>query len=227
MLDIPTSSIKYPASSIQHPERFATMIDIDLLPPEYAPKKLVSLNNLAMICLFFLIGMSLVMSSLRLIGSVQHYSGEVELHDQQIERYKIQAEEIKQLGKKVKMLSARLSLVKELLQENATWSDKLFELCQCLPPEGAWLDSLNIERASQRRRRTTTGSTSDNPVLAEISGGVTGVDKVRQFVANLEDSETFDNVVLESVTSHEARTGVGSSISFKVTVEILALGRNS
>jgi len=199
------------------------MIDINLLPPEYAPKKLVSLSNLAMICLFFLIGISLILSSLRLLGSVQDYSGRVDAHNQQIKLYKIQAEEIRELGRKVKMLSARLSLVKELLQENATWSDKLFELAQCLPRDGAWLDGLTIERrrGTQRARTPNATNTEPEPILAQISGGVTSVDKVRQFVASLEDSETFGNVALDSVSSRPMMAGVGPHIAFSITVEVL------
>jgi Tfp pilus assembly protein PilN len=206
------------------------MIDINLLPPEYAPKKLVSIANLAMISLLFLIGLSLIMSSLKLFAAVENYSERLEYHDQQIKSYRVQAEEIRQLGTKVKLLNTRLSLVKELLQENVTWSDKLFELCQCLPRNGAWLEGVTIERdrAGQRTRRVdvrTPGAEAPSvvPLTAKITGGAVSVDKVRQFVASLEDSETFNNVVLDSVSSRSARSDVDSFISFEVTVEIVTL----
>ncbi len=200
------------------------MIDINLLPSEYAPKKLVSISNLAMICLFSFIGISLILSSLRLFTTVEDYSEKVDFHSQQIRTYKVQAEEIRELGTKVKQLSARLALVKELLHQNATWSDKLFELCQCLPREGAWLEDLIIGTGKPGQRTRSTSPGVAEPITAQIVGAAVSVDKVRQFVASLEDSETFNNVVLDSVSSRSMRSDFDTSISFKITVNVLTLG---
>lgn len=212
------------------------MIDINLLPPEYAPKKLVSLSSLAAITIFFLVCLSLLMCSLRLLAARQEYSGRVEYHDQQIKHYMAQVQDIRELREKVKLLKARLSLVKELLEEKTTWSNKLVDLCQCLPRSGIWIDGVTVDR--QRTQAGTARSRTANPqdagtqqVMVQISGSVVSVDKVSQFVANLEDSRTFGNVVFDSAQAKAAgsssrRRGPGNTesddslISFRLTVEI-------
>jgi Tfp pilus assembly protein PilN len=214
------------------------MIDINLLPPEYAPKKLVSLSSLAAIIIFFLVCLSLIMSSLRLLAARQEYSGRVEYHDQQIKHYMAQVQDIRELREKVKLLKARLSLVKELLEEKTTWSNKLVDLCQCLPRSGIWIDGVTVDRQRTQAGTGTARSRTANPqdvgtqqVMVQISGSVVSVDKVSQFVANLEDSSTFGNVVFDSAQAKAAgsspRTrGPGNTesddslISFRLTVEI-------
>jgi Tfp pilus assembly protein PilN len=185
------------------------MININLLPPEYAPKKLVSVVNLAMIFIFFLIGLSMIWSSKLLLAQVHDYSQQVNYHNQQIELYRQQVEDIQELKDTVKRLRERLSLVKELLEENTIWSNKLMELARNLPRDGAWIDNLSIERDNRQQQRsqprgrnaTQQNSSQDimEPVTVRVSGSVISVDTLSEFVANLEDSETFTNVVLESV----------------------------
>lgn len=212
------------------------MIDINLLPPEYAPKKLVSLSSLVAITIFFLVCLSLIMCSLRLLAARQEYSGRVEYHDQQIKHYMAQVQDIRELREKVKLLKARLSLVKELLEEKTTWSNKLVDLCQCLPRSGIWIDGVTVDR--QGTQAGTARSRTANPqdvgtqqVMVQISGSVVSVDKVSQFVANLEDSRTFGNVVFDSAQAKAAGSsprmrGPGNAgsddslISFRLTVEI-------
>ena len=202
------------------------MIDINLLPPEYAPKKLVSPINLAVICLFFLIGLSLILSSLKLMAAVQDYSGRCEYHNQQIRYYKPQVEDIRELRKRVKLLKTRLSLVEQLLKEKATWSDKLVELYECLPQSGIWLDSLSIDRQKATLRLSSAGAENVEAemIMVNISGNVISVDKVRQFVANLEESDTFYNVVLDSAASTSMGLSGGSLMQFRITVQILVPG---
>ena len=206
------------------------MIDINLLPPEYAPKKLVSLSGLAIISVFVLISLSLLLSSFKLLAELQDYSGRVEYHDQQIRHFAQQVEDIRELKKSVKLLKARLSLVKELLEEKTAWSDKLVELCQHLPQNGIWIDGLTIDRQKVQRKpgaeKSKNGDVEAEQIMIEIVGSVVSVDKVSQFVANLEESETFGNVVFDSATSSAAGPGVGpysseGLISFRLTVEAI------
>ena len=197
------------------------MIDIDLLPPEYAPKKLVSLSGLAAIAILVLASLSLLLCSFKLLAELQDYSGRVEFHDQQIKHHAEQVEDIRELKKRVKLLKARLSLVKELLEEKTTWSDKLVELCQRLPQSGIWIDGFNIDR-QKVQRKSGEGSPKDietEQIMVQIVGSVVSVDKVSQFVANLEESETFGNVVFDSATS-VGPAGDGL-LSFRLTVQIL------
>jgi len=205
------------------------MIDINLLPPEYAPKKMISLGGLAIISIFLFVSLSLLLSSFKLLAELQDYSGRVEYHDQQIKHYADQVKDIRELKKKVELLKARLSLVKELLEEKATWSDKLVELCQSLPQDGIWIDGLNIDRQEIQQKSGTEKSEGSETgyLLVEILGSVVSVDKVSQFVANLEESETFGNVVFDSATSSPAGFGAdplsAGLISFRLTVEIVNL----
>ena len=142
------------------------MIDINLLPPEYGPKKAVKLINLIIISLSFLICLSLILSSLRLLNTVQDYSVRIDYHESQINQYKRQIEDINKLAQKVKLLKARLSLVEELLKEQDPWSHKLVDLSDCLPSYGAWMDSITIARQdsdSQAARTATSEITGTEP----------------------------------------------------------------
>ena len=127
------------------------MIDINLLPPEYGPKKAVSPINLVIISLSFLICLSLLLSSLKLLAATQDYSMRLDYHETQIKHYRQQVEDIHRLAKKVNQLKARLSLVEELLQEQKPWSDKLVELSQCMPLYGAWMDTITVEHQKRIR----------------------------------------------------------------------------
>ena len=202
------------------------MLDINLLPPEYAPRKLVYVSNLIILGIAFFIGLSLFLSSLKLLAEARDYSERVAYHDIQIERYRQQAEDIGELRQKVKLLRSRLSLVEELLRENAMWSDKLVELTQRIPRNGVWINGLSIGRSGARSggRRGAAGSPGSGPIVVNITGTVVSVDKMSQFVANLEESETYGDVVFENASSDPKKDGGESLISFTLTVQILAPG---
>ena len=198
------------------------MLDINLLPPEYGPKKAVKLINLVIISLSFMICLSLLMSSLKIMAVAQDYSARVEYHESQIKLYKRQVEEIHKLAGTVKLLKARLFLVKELLQERDPWSEKFVELSQCLPLYGAWMDSVAVER---KKLVTPGGSTSSKgavsfPVTAHIAGKVTTVDKASQFIANLEDSRTFGDIVFNSAISGTDSVVGDEILNFKFSVAV-------
>ena len=215
------------------------MIDIDLLPPEYAPKKLVSLPNIIAIAIFFLISSSLLLASISpwdqlpyrgLLNAVEGYSERVEHVDEDISKYKQKAETIHRLRARIRGLKPRLSLAEQLLKGRATWSDKLVELYRCLPPDGVWINGLSIAAqevkptARQRLPQGTPQDTETGPIVVQISGNVISVNEMSRFVANLEDSNIFGDVVLESVTKRASLTDSDSLMSFKLTVQILSPG---
>ena len=207
------------------------MIDIDLLPPEYGPKKAVNPINLVIISLSFLICLSLILSSLKLLSAVQDYSIRLDDHESQIKHYRRQVEDIHRLAKRVEQLKGRLSLVEELLQEQKPWSDKLVELSQCMPLYGAWMDSVTVEHQRGALAPAAPGSTVSRPatpVVAHVAGTVVSVDKISQFVASLENSETFGNIIFNSAISEVDKVGNNDTIiNFKLSVEILALSGRS
>ena len=206
------------------------MIDINLLPPEYGPKKTITPINLIIISLSFLICLSLLLSSLKLLAAVQDYSIRLDYHENQIKHYRRQVEDISRLAKSVQQLRARLSLVEELLREQKPWSDKLVELSQCMPLYGAWMGTITVEHQKPTPSSVTPVSPKGEvagPVVAHVSGSVVSVDKISQFVASLENSETFGNIIFNSATKEVGDFGNDTTIDFKLSVEILALGGKS
>lgn len=197
------------------------MLDIDLLPPEYAPKKVIKLINLVIISLSFLICLSLLMSSLKIMSVAQDYSARVAYHESQIKSYKRQIEDIKELAGTVKLLRTRLFLVRELLQERDPWSEKFVELSQCLPLYGAWMDSLTVERQKGASSRASAGRAMTFPVTAHIAGKVVTVDKASQFIANLEDSSTFGDIIFNSAISGTDSVVGDDILNFKFSVAVL------
>jgi len=199
------------------------MIEINLLPPEYGPRRLVTPSNVFGIVVFSLVCLSLIFSSLRLMTAVQDYTARIEYYDEQIKLYRQQVEDIRQLGKQVKLLEARLNVVKELLQEKSTWSDKLAELNQYLPRDGIWIDGITIEHEKKTQIPVPGApvSTGDEPVMVDVSGETVSVDKVGQFVANLEDSRAFGNVIFDSATTDTQRRSKNSLIAFKFSAQVL------
>jgi Tfp pilus assembly protein PilN len=210
------------------PAKTKVMIDINLLPPDLAPKRFVKLNNVIIAFLIILISISLFGPLWKLRAEVKGYADMIEIKDQQIKEYQKEAERIHDLRSKVKLLKTRLSVVQELLQEKSTWSDKLVELYECIPNYGVWMDMLTIEYKNNQRQTpgVKTVSMSTKEIMVYISGTVTSVDKVSEFLASLEDSETFGNVVFDSVSSSQVAPGVSvpSSISFRIGVQILVPG---
>lgn len=203
------------------------MIDINLLPPEYGPRKLVTLSNVFGIVIFSLVCLSLIFSSLRLMTAVQDYSARIEYYDDQIKLYRQQVEDIRQLGKQVKLLEARLHVVKELLREKSTWSDKLAELNQYLPRDGIWMDGITIEHEKKAQVPVPEGppvSTGVEPVMVNISGETVSVDRVGQFVANLENSRIFGNVIFDSAKTDTQQGNKDSFIAFKLSAQVRAAG---
>ncbi len=202
------------------------MIEINLLPPEYGPRKLVTLSNIFGIVIFSLVCLSLIFSSLKLMTAVADYSARVGYYDDQIKLYRQQVEDIRQLGKQVKLLEARLNVVKELLREKSTWSDKLAELNQYLPRDGIWMDGITIEHQRNLQVPAPEGpiNTGFEPVMVNISGETVSVDKVGQFVANLEDSRIFGNVIFDSAKTDTQQSGKDSFIAFKLSAQVLAPG---
>lgn len=198
------------------------MLDINLLPPEYGPKKVVKLVNLIIISLSFLICLSLLMSSLKIMAIAQDYSARVDYHESQIKLYRRQVEDIHELAGKVKLLKSRLYLVKELLEERDPWSEKFVELSQCLPLYGAWMDSVTVERQKVASPRANASSRSavSSSVMAHIAGRVTTVDKASQFIANLEDSSTFGDIVFNSAISGKDSVVGDTILNFKFSVAV-------
>jgi Tfp pilus assembly protein PilN len=211
------------------------MIDINLLPPEYAPKKLISPLNIAIIGGSFLIIISLLIPSLHpswgLLAALQDYSYRVADHDRRINDYRRELKDIAELKKTMKLLKERMSLVKELLQEKTTWSDKLMELYDRLPKGSFWIDNLNVERekaSAQAAQRPSRGSPENvveiSKIKVSMSGGATSVDNMSKFVANLEESEIFSDVILNTAKSDSAVEGGASVISFQIEFQILTPG---
>ncbi|MBD3183202.1 hypothetical protein GF312_12980 [Candidatus Poribacteria bacterium] len=204
------------------------MIKINLLLPEDRPKKLVSLGNMIILVLVLLLGVSIIMPSIMLLSSIQDYSSRVAYRREEIKLYRQQVEDIRELSKKVKLLNTRLSLVKELLQEKSTWSDKLAELCQYLPDNEIWLNELIIERKKEEITQVAKNQndpnakpTIINKVQVQILGSAISVEKVSQFVAFLEDSQTFDNIVFDSTGNNSRGAEVDPFKSFSLTFEIV------
>lgn len=198
------------------------MLDINLLPPEYAPKKVIKLVNLIIISLSFLICLSLLMSSLKIMAIAQDYSARVDYHESQIKLYRRQVEDIHELAGTVKLLKARLYLVKELLEERDPWSEKFVELSQCLPLYGAWMDSVTVERqkAGPSGANANLRGAVSSSVMAHIAGRVTTVDKASQFIANLEDSRTFGDIVFNSAISGKDSVVGDTIMNFKFSVAV-------
>ena len=125
----------------------------------------------------------------------------------------------------MKLLKSRLSLVQELLKEKTAWSGKLFKLYQHLPSYGIWIDSLNIQhqRVAQSPSSGATQAGSGT-ISVSIVGIAVSIDTITQFIANLEESETFSNVVLNSIAGGSTSPAGGSFISFNLAVQIQARG---
>jgi Tfp pilus assembly protein PilN len=221
--------------------RFGNMIDINLLPPELRPKKLISPGNLIVIGIFSLIALSLIFSSLRLLTIIQGYSERVQSYDDQIKGYRQQVEDIRELSMKVKLLKARLIMVQGLLQEKSVWSDKLNDLYQCLPENGIWLDQLTLEQQktevnsqppaqesekqnsnAQQPGQQLVEKVSKTPMMLKIIGTSTSVDRLSEFIANLEGSWSFRNVVFGStIKGTEAKSNKEVLMSFNFTVQVM------
>jgi Tfp pilus assembly protein PilN len=147
----------------------------------------------------------------------------VEYHNEQIKIYKQQVQDIRELGSRVNLLKTRLSLVKELLEERTTWSDRLTELFYYLPPNGIWIEGLTINR--EKLKQNTVGPKPNEEeieqIVAQISGNAVSVDRVSEFIGNLEESKTFGNIVFDSASADSPKASNSSFMSFRFRVQVL------
>ena len=204
------------------------MINIDLLPPEDRPAKLISPLNIIIMLLAAAALLSVIIPSIMLVAAVQDYAGRVAYQEQEIRLYAQQVKDMQELAKKIKLLKARLSLVKELLEERTTWSDKLAELCENLPQNGIWIDGLTFEREEITKKapaKTAAGKAvppkKSIRTTAYVSGTVVSVDKMSEFVANLENSRMFKNVVFDSAATTGGQSGGNAPIAFDLSLGVV------
>ena len=115
-------------------------------------------------------------------------------------------------------------MVEELLQEKDPWSDKLVELTQCLPLYGAWMDSVTVERQMASASQRAAGGAGSMPVMVHILGRTTSVNKTSQFVASLEDSGTFGDIVFDSTISGVDSVVGDTVMKFKLSVALSTSG---
>jgi len=223
------------------------MLDINLLPPEYGPKKLISPGNLVVIGIFSLIALSMIFSSLRLLITIQDYSDKVQYYEEQIKNYQHQVEDIRELGTKVKLLRTRLNMVQGLLEEKSNWSDKLIDLYKCLPENGVWIDQINMEqqKAEVAAQPIEKGSEQDSgkksekqpnnaavqqatarsqksPIFLKVMGTAVSINKISEFISNIENTSIFENVVFGStIKGMESKINNETLMSFNFTVQII------
>ncbi len=113
--------------------------------------------------------------------------------------------------------------MQELLHERGAWSEKFVELSQCLPLYGAWMDSVTVERQkvnASPRANANPRSAGSSSVMAHISGKVTTVNKASQFIASLEDSRTFGDIVFDSAVSATDSVVGDTILNFKLSVAV-------
>ena len=201
------------------------IIEINLLPPEYAPPPLYSFRNIAIFALSLLIASFLPLIALRMTNLKNEYDRKYKQLMRNIEMYGKQKLQINKLKEQEATLTQRRKMLMELIGQRFTWSDKLISLYNKIP-EDLWLSSISLERqeiqilkttgeekkgnkASPARNKAVAQNSEEENVqqliLLHILGDALGLPQIGEFIARLDESPAFEGTKLLSIGQNERK----------------------
>lgn len=128
------------------------IIDVNLLPPEYAPESPYSLRNVAILVSSFLIAGFLVALAFQILSLKESYMRENLRLMAMLSKLREEKKRVEELLARKREIERRYRMIEKALGGRVTWSDKLSEIWRAVP-EGVWLQEVSLRRALSRGER--------------------------------------------------------------------------
>jgi len=222
------------------------IIEINLLPPEYAPPSPYSFRNIAMFALSLLVAILLIPLALRMVNLKNKYNSEYKQLMQNIEMYGKEKQQVNKLKEQETILNQRRDMLLELIGQRFTWSDKLINLYEQIP-ENLWLSSISSERqeievpetTSKREEKDKSPPKKEKPpatkqrgetasqneetsvqqlIRLHLSGDALKLPQISEFITRLDESPFFEKTKLLSIGQSE-REGHAVML-FEITTQL-------
>ena len=222
------------------------IIEINLLPPEYAPPSPYNFRNIATFALSLLVVIFLILLALRMVNLKNKYNSEYKQLMQNIEMYGKQKQQVNKLREQQTILNQRRDMLLELIGQRFTWSDKLISLYEQIP-ENLWLSSISLERQEVEVPETTgkgekkdksppkkgktpatkqrgeTASQNEETSVQQLirlhlSGDALKLPQISGLITRLDESPFFEKTKLLSIGQSE-REG-HAVMSFEITTQL-------
>lgn len=182
------------------------VVEVNLLPPEYAPESPYSVRNVIMLLLSFLILGLLIIIALQLVTLRERYVAENVRLVTAINALKREKEKLDSLLEREAELKERYGMVKETLGRRMTWSDKLADIRRAMP-NGVWLRSIYMRRAEG----------GGNPSLS-ISACASDLRQIEDFVRRLKGLPYFEGTISVSIDRQTASEGALYNFELKLSL---------
>ena len=128
------------------------IIDVNLLPPEYAPESPYSLRNVIILVTSFLTAGFLVLLAFQILGLKEDYMRENARLVAILSKLRKEKSRVEELLARKAEIERRYRMIERALGGRITWSDKLSQIWRAVP-EGVWLQEVSLHRTAEREER--------------------------------------------------------------------------
>lgn len=173
------------------------VVEVNLLPPEYAPESPYSVRNIIVLLLSFLILGFLMLISFQLLALKGRYMAENARLITTINALKREKEKLDSLLERESELERRYKMVREVLGERRTWSDKLADIWRAMP-SGVWLRSIEMSGMESLR----------------ISASASDLHRIEEFVRRLKRLPYLEGVI--SISANRQTPSKDSLYNFEL-----------
>ena len=213
-------------------------IEINLLPPEYAPKSPYSPRNISFIVLSFLLLSFLVVDALQVIHREKEFNQRAQDMLRMAGRFSQLNKSIKALRERTALLNKRYNDLVEVLNQRVTWSDKLSQIHAQIPAD-VWLLEVSLERKmpqiplvkmTQDKSNKSTQSKTNKPtstpppqkpqeqIILHILGEATDLTRIAEFIDRLETIPFIASMQFSS--SDQRAIGEHLVMSFEIIAQV-------
>ena len=165
------------------------IIEINLLPPEYAPESPLSLRNVIMLILSFLVAGFLAVIAFQMLAVKESYMRENARLLTTISNFRREKERLDALLKRESELKRRYEVVEKALGVRETWSDKLAHLWNVIP-EGIWIQDLSVQRERTRKEEGWT---------IKMRGYSSELEHIERLIRHMEEIPYVENPIFSSI----------------------------
>jgi Tfp pilus assembly protein PilN len=185
------------------------IIEVNLLPPEYAPESPYSLRNIIVLVLSFLLIGSLVVIAFQMLAMKESYMRENARLMTAISAFRKEKEKLDALLERRSELERRYRMLEKALGGRITWADKLAEICGVIPNE-VWLQDISLQRM---RVMTDVQDQEEQAEAVEVSlikmtGQASGLKPIEELIRRLKglsyiEDPNFTSIDRRSMAGHE------------------------
>ena len=210
-------------------------IEINLLPPEYAPENPYSIRNIAFLVLSLFILIFLALDVHQVIEREKSLDRRNQNMLHMLENFRQVKDNIEILRRQTTLLHERRNLLEAVVNRRTTWSDKLSQIYAQIPVD-VWLSQISLERQKiipspekkvQDESHAMNGEQSQKvgeQIVLYILGDARDLSRITEFISRLEAISCLENTQFHTI---DQRKETGRSVmSFEITAKVNVEGDN-